>query len=479
MTIGLQFKNADGDILIDSDYHHFHFVGIATYVDTVRLPALLGGNNTSHSYTGATGLSDTQINGDIIKYRISTAPNSSVPPIAFIKPSYTGTGAPFAGIVLTQQVSTAEWEFWVLQDYGYLRPSLYCFNRIDQMTSSQQTVPESINQGIATFNSAEQKTYDTRFKPLKVVGTSNTTAPSLARPSVSSNYNPDFTPTNVNSVDYSVTSGGVDDLMYYAPSLAHSCQSVTASTGGDGFQASGYNSYFYAWARADIWWCFYRNTFRLTSVSQMESRYSIYASGHVYKSQEDKSSIFNLTTILVGLFTFGAGLPLLLGGIALSLAVTQSFADAGVVSGVYFPYENSSRNADQTQPVIFSRASFYGTESGITYEDTNQYDDANILQPGDSGYIDSLTFEYDSSESNKTWIQAIPAGSLYTGSAALFQVYYENTQIFIGEYNETDTPTIFLEDPYYDVGSYRYYVGQYQETAAPDYQRYAVARVLL
>lgn len=476
MTIGLQFKNDDGDILIDSDYHHYHFVGIATYTGTSRLPALLGGNNTKHSSTSTTGLSGTQVNGDIIKYTITTANGSSVPPIVFIKPSYTGTGAPFCGLILTQQVNTSTWEFWVLQDHGYNRPSLYCFNKFTQMTTAQQAVPSTITQGIATYNSSGQKTYDTRFKPLKVVGTSNTTAPSLARPSVASNYSPDFTPTNRNNITLAPSSGDASDLMFYAPSLAHSCQSTTASRSGDGFQASGYNSYFYAWARLDLWWCFYRNTFRLTSATQLQSAYSIYASGHVYKSQEDKSNIFNLTNILVGIFTFGAGLVITLAAIALSIAVTASFTNAGVVSGVYFPYENSSRNANQEQPVILSRASYYGLESGITYTDTNVYTDPNITDQ-DPDFFDTLTFEYDTTSANLTRVIFIPRGVPYNDIPPRFNISYHGTSIVTQVVSNTEPASVYAVNPYYDVGAYRYYIGAYRESKP--YSQYEVARVLI
>lgn len=480
MTIGLQFKNDSGDILIDSDYHHFHFVGIATYTGTVRLPALLGGNNTKHSYTGTTGLSGTQTNGDIIKYTITTASGSSVPPIVFIKPSYTGANAPFCGLVLTQQINTTTWEFWVLQDHGYNRPSLYCFNKFTQMTTSQQTVPSTINQGIATYNSSGQKTYDTRFKPLKVVGTSNTTAPSLARPSVASNYNPDFTPTNRTNITLAPSSGDVSDLMFYAPSLAHSCQSTTASKSGDGFQSAGYNSYFYAWARLDLWWCFYRNTFRLTSATQMQSAYSIYASGHVYKSQEDKSSIFTITNILVAIFTFGAGLLVTLGAIALSIAVTASFADAGVVSGVYFPYENSSRNANQTHPVILSRASYYGLEEGVTYTDTNVYASPSIIE-ADPDFFDTLTWEFSQTSGNETYCLVAPYGVLGPNSPPLIQIYYQGTYTGAAILSNSTPETAYYDNPYLDFDNYRYYIDTREQAATQNNEivYYRISRVAL
>lgn len=480
MTYGLQFKNDSGDILIDSDYHHFHFVGIATYVTTVRVPALLGGNNTKHSSTGDTGLSSTQVNGDIIKYTITTASGSSVPPIVFIKPSYTGTSAPFCGLVLTQQINTTTWEFWVLQDYGYTRPSLYCFNKFDQMTTSQQTVPSTINQGIATYNSNGQKTYDTRFKPLKVVGTSNTTAPGLARPSVASNYNPDFTPTNRNSISISPTSGDVSDLMFYAPSIAHSCQSTTASRSGDGFQASGYNSYFYAWARVDLWWCFYRNTFRFTSFNELQSAYSIYASGHVYKSQEDKSSIFNIVTILTAFFTWGASLLVQLAAIAISIAVTEAFTNAGLVTGVYYPYENDSRNANQTQPVVLSRASYYGLESGITYTDTNVYTNPNITE-ADPDFFDTLTWEFVYPAGYATYALFAPYGALGPYTPPTIQIYYHGTHIGSAVLSNSEPVTAYYDNPYLDFNNYRYYIDTRQVAQSENNELvyYAISRVAL
>jgi len=459
MTYGLQFKNSDGDILIDSDFHHYHFVGHATYVEGVRIPALTGGNNTKHSYTGSTGLSSTQINGDIFKYRISCAA-SDVPPIVFIKPSYAGSGAPFCGLILTQAISSTVWEFWVLQDHGYNRPSLYCFNRFDKMTSGQSTVPSGVNQGIVTFNSSGNKTYDTRFKPLKVIANSVTTAPSLARDSIAASYNPTFTPINVNNIDYAT--GGVEtsDIMFYAPSIAHSCQSVKGEKSGDGFQSAGYNSYFYAWVRADLWWCFYRNTFRLYNTTRLQSGYSIYASGHVYKSQEDSSSIFNIGTVLGAIFTFGASLFITtLASIAIGAAVASAFTDAGLVSGVYFPYENDSRNAGQSQPVIFSRPSYYGLETGIGFERINQVDGNDpTTDPYSGEYIPNFVFYQNPDVPNTgTFLVNLSPGVRFPGAPPWIVIQYNGTTLMDNQLTQ-DFRDRVINESYIDIGNYRVFI---------------------
>jgi hypothetical protein len=372
MTHGLQIKNNANEILIDSDFAHYHYIGKATYSATTRIPDMLDGNNTQHSTTAGQYISSSQVNGDIIKYTIATNSASSPPPMCFIKPSSTGSSAPHCGIVLTKR-SGSSWEIWVLQTRGgtyssptsYTRPDLYCFSPLTYMTSSQASVGSS-TYGLATFNSSGGKTFDSRLKPLKIIGVRNVSAPTIARTGSKSNsWDPIFTPDQ--STDFDMTRSnsetGASDLIFYAPSLAHSCQEHQADTDGDGFQSQGYNSFFFSWARTDLWWCFYRNVFRLShvnaSTTRINSSYGIYASGHVWKSVQDNSSLLAAIVAAAAAFlTFGASLVVVAALVA-GTALTAAFASSGTASGTYLPYQNGGRNQSEIVTVLMSKASYY------------------------------------------------------------------------------------------------------------------------
>ena len=317
-------------------------------------------------------MSPSQVNGDIIKYRVVTRSSSSPPPMCFIKPNSTGTNAPRCAIVLTEQDATTHyyWNIWVLQERGgthsnpisYTRPTLYCFSPLSDMTNSQRSVgTETL--GVATFNSSGSKTYDSRLKPLKLVsaGVANS-APSVARTNSKSNgWSPYFTVDTVTNYTFSTSSteSNASDLMFYAPSLAHCCQEHRESTDGDGFQSAGYNSFFYAWARSDLWYCFYRNTFRFTSKTNFQSSYTIYASGHVWKSVQDNNSILTAIVAAAAAFvTFGASL-LVLGALVATAAVTAAFTSSGTAAGSYYPYIDDSRNRLEDVTFLLSKASYY------------------------------------------------------------------------------------------------------------------------
>jgi len=362
MTFGARFKNNAGEILVDSDFYHYHFMGKANYASTTRVPDIFGGNNTQHSTTSGQYMAPTQINGDIIKYNIATS-GTAVPPMCFIKPSSTGSSAPSCSVILIKANSgNSTWDIWVLQrrtgtynsPVGYTRPDIYCFSPLNVMTSSQSSIPSSENLGVVTYNASNAKTYDSRLQPLKVIHTVPVTAPTAARTGAihTSSWNPNFSVDQQNTYTLNLTNKS--DLMYYAPSLAHACQELNTLLDGDGYQSQGYSSFFYAWARADLWYCFYRNTFRIES-STFKSTYDIYASGHIWESTQDNSSLLAaIAAIVLGTLTLGAT-----AGFIGGFLVANDFNLAGIDSGSYYPYSDSSRNTGETVNVLFSRPSYY------------------------------------------------------------------------------------------------------------------------
>lgn len=358
---GLQITNANGQVLVDSDFEHFHFAGRAVLFETTRVPDILSGNNTQHSDPGGQYMSSSQKNGDIFKFILyANADGTSPAPICFIKPSATGTSAPKCAVILTQR-SGANWIFWVLQTQGSSAPSVYCFLPLRVMLPSYADPPAGDAYSLVTYSSSGRRTYDARIRPLKLIAAGTTAPPTIARSGGKSNgWNPVFTPDITYIADFSPSvSVDASDLMFYCPSLAHACQEHTETHSGDGYQSQGYSSFFYAWSRADLWWCFYRSTFRIRSATQFEAGYDIYASGHVWQSEEDTSSVFiAFVAVALAAFTFGASLSLIAVAVV-SVAIVSSFASANVSLGTYYPYQNGSRNADQTTGFLISRSSYY------------------------------------------------------------------------------------------------------------------------
>ena len=349
MTYGLLVKNNNNEVLVDSDFNHYHFVQTLTHFDVTRVPPLVDGPTGSYDKAPShpNSLDSDQPRGNIYKFNFNA--NGPKPPMCFIKPSATGGSAPYASNVLTKRVGT-KWEIWVLQTYGASAPILYCFSPIDQISASTS----GDTYGLQTFNSDGETTFDSRLKPLRVIDTLLTTSPSLANTGASNvggNTNIDLS-VNVTPHSYTIQNAPADlnDIIYYCPSIAHCCQDRRAHREDDGFQAAGNNSYFYAWARNDLWWTFYRGAYRVGADSKFQSSYEGYASGHVWNTAEDTSSLW------------GAIAAAALGQwyLALALAIGANvFTSAGVADGNYYPYENDSRNQGSSNPAILSRASFY------------------------------------------------------------------------------------------------------------------------
>jgi hypothetical protein len=375
MTYGLQFKNDDNDIIVDSDFEHYHFAGKGAWTGDFVTPPLTGGTTTNHSYAGSQTLSTSQVPGRVHIFTLSARATSGSPaPLVFIK---SRTDADM-GHILTKR-NGANWEFWILTSLNAANsaniPVIYCFLPLDEMSASAATAASGETYGVATFNSSGDRTYDSRMKPLKIVGTvSLTSAPANAHSHTNASYNPNFTPntqtTNIfnNSGSNSYT-GATSDLMFCCPSIAHACQDYEYQAAGEGFQPQGNNSYFYSWARADLWWGFYRGTFRIeplyptgggSSVGhRIWLRYTGYAYGHVWNSIENSTGIFGaLAAIALSFFTFGASL-LTLGVFITAAVLASSFSGIAADGGLYYPYRNDTRNRGQNNPMLFATWSQY------------------------------------------------------------------------------------------------------------------------
>jgi len=222
--------------------------------------------------------------------------------------------------------------------------------------------------GISTFNSDNQKTYDSRIKPLKIVGAGNAVSGNLPRNSAgsASSFNPDFRPNNYVEHTATLSSYQQNDMMYFIPSISHAVLEQTRYQSGDGSYGS-YFPTFYKYAREDFWWTFYRGTYRLNDHTSTEhpyiltSSFSILGGGHVADYDYDEASLLEaifLTAFgaILGLLTGGIGAAIFFGAVGLVVAANGF---QGVSAGTYFPYRQGSRNTGQNQTFLISRASYY------------------------------------------------------------------------------------------------------------------------
>ena len=147
MTYGLQFKNNNNEIIVDSGFEHYHFAGKGVRSETFVTPALTGGNNTAHSYNGSQTLSTSQVVGRVHIFTLSARASSGSPaPLVFIKSRSDAD----MGHILTKRVGT-NWEFWILSSRNsasstYI-PTIYCFLPLEEMSSAMATAPPGEDSG--------------------------------------------------------------------------------------------------------------------------------------------------------------------------------------------------------------------------------------------------------------------------------------------------------------------------------------------
>ena len=330
MAYGLTINNDSGQLIIDSDLSHYHFAGIYTPGSTVE-----GGTVRDHSggtdndggnfpYANLNSLGSTV--GHIYKYNITQADISTKPPMCFIKPTSTGSSAPFAGII-RMHFESGYWKVELLQStQTNPGPVLYAFTTLDQLTLGSDSY------GLRVMDSSSAVTFDSQNRPLRIKGSGNVTTPSLARTgSLGSSWlatlDVNCTPS---SMTHSASSIAIDKQMYYVPSVAHCALQYTHSASDSG--VFDWNRY--AWARNDIYWAFYRSSFRVLNTTTLQCSYAIYYRGHLARTAADSG--------------FVLGLSALLGNI-----------DADVGSAGMVPYTNSSRNVGESQGVIITNSDWY------------------------------------------------------------------------------------------------------------------------
>jgi hypothetical protein len=342
MTFGIQVKNNNGQLLIDSDLSHYHFIGKYTPYSTTQTPDLLDGPGTvSFGPNQNKDMTGMPSKGTIYKYTIPS--NGVKPPMVFIK----NTTNKYMSVIVTNKVG-GNWDTWVFSSGTGTAPTVYAFGPRNQFASS----PSGF--GLETYNASGDSTFDSNLKPLRVIGGGNITAPATAHTgSFGGVYVADL---DVNVSDSSSTfssSANENDIIYYCPSIAHACHQYEYQQSDSGISAWQQ----YAWSRGDLWWCFYRSGFKITSGSgntkYFKSNYGVYTRGHVWQHVADSSNIF--VGLILGAITGGAYFALALAAIV----ATGAFTNSGVAAGGYLPYVNGSRNSSLPNTYILTRASYY------------------------------------------------------------------------------------------------------------------------
>ena len=322
MAYGLTVTNDSNQVIIDSDLFGYHYIGKYSASSSTNYTYLsdLGGED---NWDSPNTIDSNQTPGRVFEYIINL-PNSTKPPMCFIKPTNTGTGARYASVIRVWKYDTNNWRAWILQSSNHgTGPILYAFSTMDQTNSSVTD-----NYGMQTFNSSGEVTFDSRRKPLRIIGAANASPPSSPN---SGSLGSGTTPyLNVNATPNSYTTGAnttASDQIFYCPSLASACNEHELGREDSGFS----NWSYYTWSRYDIWWCFYRSAFRISANNTFQANWSVYMAGHIWKAQ-----------------------------------VSGSFLGLGYLNGIpvvgasaHYPYSDSSRNQGESNSVLISKASYY------------------------------------------------------------------------------------------------------------------------
>lgn len=358
MTVGFSCHNDDNNLLINSELHSMHFCGKFTSFQSSQIPELMEGpGNKSFGPNENKNMNNMPDRGYIYKFRVPRSYSDTRPPMCFIKPSSTGSSAPYQAIILTKKI-TSYWEIWVFSSKGVsYKPKLYCFQTIPSFKTTNTVYKEAMGDqyGWKNFNANGEVTFDSRFKPLRIIDGGTINSPST--PHTGSRGSGWTAKLDVNATTKTTRIAAAEtatdsDLIYYCPSIAHGCNEYQYSASDSGT----YDWESYAWARSDLWWIFTRVGYRLRRTSggtlYFESQHGVYARGHVWAHESDSSSI--LTAVVVGIVTGGVGLAAFVGAIAL----LGGFTSNDVAEGGYLPYSNGSRNTHSVGFAV-SKASYY------------------------------------------------------------------------------------------------------------------------
>ncbi|CAB4122414.1 hypothetical protein UFOVP33_4 [uncultured Caudovirales phage] len=235
-TYGFLALNASGQVLVSSETRNLHFVGKATFYDTVF---------TSDGYGGMRRWT----------YRI----NCLVTPVPF----FTMPTEDYYGVSRVSEVSTHVWEIEIIRSGTSTgHPEVYVF--ADPRASTERDT----NYGMLVMRDDGTPSFDSRLGPLAITGGISVGPPS--NPLVTSptgldpkncNSDPSANFGSDNSNSYSFTASGSKPIFFY-PSLPQAEREVTFSASED--ECDGVDAYgncvgaarHYEWY--SYYWAFYR-----------------------------------------------------------------------------------------------------------------------------------------------------------------------------------------------------------------------------
>jgi hypothetical protein len=368
---GASIKNNSNEVLIDSDTHNYHFVGKFTKSAHWMGPYIIQERGSStHYWNSPNGLAASQVRGYIFQYKYYTT-DQSKPPLCFVKPSSTGSSSPYFSIVNTfyNPSGGGYWEFWILQSGpGQLAPTIYLFVTADAMPTAlsytytspgDEPADSSGPYAFQTLDAEGNVSFDSRYKPLRVIGAGEYQTPTQA---VSGSKGSGTTPYLAPNAPSQINTGNtttLSDIIVHCPAFSTGCCEYETKREHihRHYNWLNINTSSYYWGRFDFWWSFYRSAIQLDTVSTMQVGYITYMSGHIWEHAYNSSGInwgSFLGGLLLGGLTGGLGFGLLLGAVAVSVSIDNS-----TLTGAYLPYENSTRNANEPASYILSKASYY------------------------------------------------------------------------------------------------------------------------
>ena len=287
-TYGLRAYNTSNQVLISSDLENLHFGGTAT------LTGNDGGNYGD--FPGYSGSHDTDLDGRVIyTYTFTTAGT----PLVFIRPTdYTQ----WHGIVTHEQAGTT-WTFKVMKSglSTTNAPTLFCF-----VSPQNLTVPAGQNYGMKVMLSGGGAAFDSRLRPLAIVGGGVAQPPSCpvndGCPTTTSGHSWNYATLDwdfgsSNRYNSYGNTGTHTDLMFAAPSLAQAVYKRQMH----GHKAScnwecpwpfsgccgGHQDHYSTAA----WWAMYRSTFRLRT-NYFDAGWTNFAAGYSFSSNHESGGWF-------------------------------------------------------------------------------------------------------------------------------------------------------------------------------------------
>lgn len=327
---GFTAKGTDGKVLVSSEGLTLHLHSKVLCSARIDLPHPVNGINplatafrNPVAYTAIFTLSggDTTNRNTVLPFLKF---NSSNTPASVIGTEFStlSNGNTLVTILVIQQA------------VGSGAPSIYLFTPLSNIP-----VDNSLgNYGLQVYSNNSSLSFDSRYEPLKVVGTADGFFPSVCRAaSNGSGYSPQLTPDQSTYLNHSTTSN-FNDLLYYCPAHSYGAEKMmyeftnTTCNGWDYFGACIGSTTNYA--EGNLWYAYYKGVLTPNGNSSTKLSYVPYYYTHIRRTASSTGWAF-------------LGLEDLFGG------------GAGDVNVDTNDYVNTTRNTDQPYSLLLTRSSYY------------------------------------------------------------------------------------------------------------------------